>query len=195
MASSSGHQPNFAALNRGRHLCSAGRPSRWALAHILVWLCHTKDRSIVCHHLLIFMKPASTTHCLFSVAWTQRLWLSTAKVITPSSPIFRDGWRPSFVIGSVNRTSCIMTTVFTVSVSTCWVPGIQFHSLHVGKFCPNPITKLTLIVTPTLTLLTLIVTVKRWNSPVFDEQAHKPSRRRHIYECFASGTTLVISLR
>jgi len=25
-----------AALNRGRHLCLAGRPSRWALAHILV---------------------------------------------------------------------------------------------------------------------------------------------------------------
>ena len=29
-----GRQPNFAALNRGRHLCSAGRPSRWALVHI-----------------------------------------------------------------------------------------------------------------------------------------------------------------
>ena len=27
---------NFAALNRGRHLRSAGRPSGWALAHILV---------------------------------------------------------------------------------------------------------------------------------------------------------------
>jgi len=27
-ASSSGRQPNFAALNRGRYLCSAGRPSR-----------------------------------------------------------------------------------------------------------------------------------------------------------------------
>ena len=38
-ASSSGRQPNFAALNRGRHLCSAGRPSGWALAHILVELC------------------------------------------------------------------------------------------------------------------------------------------------------------
>ena len=38
-ASSSGRQPNFAALNRGRHLCSAGRPSRWALAHILVLSC------------------------------------------------------------------------------------------------------------------------------------------------------------
>ena len=34
--SSSGRQPNFAALNRGRHLYSAGRPSRWASAHILV---------------------------------------------------------------------------------------------------------------------------------------------------------------
>jgi len=33
-ACSSGHQQNFAALNRGRHLCSAGRPSHWALAHI-----------------------------------------------------------------------------------------------------------------------------------------------------------------
>jgi len=29
--SSSGRQPNFAALNRRRHLYSAGRPSRWAL--------------------------------------------------------------------------------------------------------------------------------------------------------------------
>jgi len=38
-ASSSGRQPNFAAFNRGRHLCSAGRPSGWALAHILVSSC------------------------------------------------------------------------------------------------------------------------------------------------------------
>ena len=34
--SSRGRQPNFAALNRGRHLYSAGRPSRWSFAHILV---------------------------------------------------------------------------------------------------------------------------------------------------------------
>jgi len=32
--SSSGRRPNFAALNRGCHLYSARRPSRWALAHI-----------------------------------------------------------------------------------------------------------------------------------------------------------------
>jgi len=33
---SSGRQPIFAALSRGRHLYSAWRPSRWASAHILV---------------------------------------------------------------------------------------------------------------------------------------------------------------
>ena len=32
---SSGRQPNFAALSRGRRLYSVGRPSRWALSHIL----------------------------------------------------------------------------------------------------------------------------------------------------------------
>jgi len=34
--SSSVRQPNFAAFSRGRHRFSAGRPSRWASAHILV---------------------------------------------------------------------------------------------------------------------------------------------------------------
>jgi len=34
--SSSGRQPYFAALNRRRHVHQAGRPSRWALAHIIV---------------------------------------------------------------------------------------------------------------------------------------------------------------
>ena len=35
---SSGREPNFAALSTGHHLYSAGRPSGWALAHILVVL-------------------------------------------------------------------------------------------------------------------------------------------------------------
>jgi len=43
--SSSGRQPKFASLNRGRHLYSAGRPSRWALAHILVL-------NVLLHYLL-----------------------------------------------------------------------------------------------------------------------------------------------
>ena len=52
-ASSSGRQPNFAALNRGRHLCSAGRPSRWALVHILmlhfVWACTFTVNETISH--------------------------------------------------------------------------------------------------------------------------------------------------
>jgi len=44
--SSSGHQPNFAALNRGRHLYSAGRPSCWALAHISSYCCFTAKRHL-----------------------------------------------------------------------------------------------------------------------------------------------------
>ena len=36
--SSSGRQPKFVAFSRGRHLHSAGQPSGWALAHILVSL-------------------------------------------------------------------------------------------------------------------------------------------------------------
>jgi len=43
--SSSGRQPNFAPLNRGRHLHSAGRPSRWALAHISSSLCYSGTRA------------------------------------------------------------------------------------------------------------------------------------------------------
>jgi len=37
--------PNFAVLNRGRHLHSAGWPSRWALAHILVYFCNYTPQS------------------------------------------------------------------------------------------------------------------------------------------------------
>jgi len=36
--SSSVREPNFAALSTWRRLYSAGRPSRWALAHILVFI-------------------------------------------------------------------------------------------------------------------------------------------------------------
>jgi len=54
--SSSGRQPNFATLNRGRHLYSAGRPSRWALAHILVSVYFGAARSLT----------ATLCGCLFS---------------------------------------------------------------------------------------------------------------------------------
>ena len=53
--SSSGRQPNFAALNRGRHLYSAGRPSRWALAHICSYLAITFRRERITSNKLKHM--------------------------------------------------------------------------------------------------------------------------------------------
>ena len=53
--SSSGREPNPAAMSIRRHLYSAGRPSRWALAHILVRLCFSEN----CW-LLVFL---CFTHC------------------------------------------------------------------------------------------------------------------------------------
>ena len=58
--SSSGRQPNFAALNRRRHLYSAGRPSRWALAHILV-----KNCRILLQHSFTARMPLLTANRAF----------------------------------------------------------------------------------------------------------------------------------
>jgi len=52
--SSSGRQPKFAALNRGRHLHSAGRPSRWVLAHILGCTGATRQSFVMVPRLRIF---------------------------------------------------------------------------------------------------------------------------------------------
>ena len=46
--SSSVREQNFAALSTGRHLYLAGRPSHWALAHILVIFCLVLCICIVC---------------------------------------------------------------------------------------------------------------------------------------------------
>jgi len=68
---SSGRQPNFAALNRRRHLCSAGRPSRWALAHILVLI------YFLCLCLFILLHNVgidATIACAHSADTIRLLW-------------------------------------------------------------------------------------------------------------------------
>ena len=47
---SSRRQPNFGALNRGRHLYSAGRPLRWVLAHNLVEFVMDRSHSPCLHY-------------------------------------------------------------------------------------------------------------------------------------------------
>jgi len=74
--SSIGRQPNFAALNRGRHLYSARRPSRWALAHIssgfYITLLTSAKRlcnRVVC--LLVFLRKDLRTdlHKIYREGW------------------------------------------------------------------------------------------------------------------------------
>ena len=76
--SSSGCQPNFVVLNRGHHLYSAGRPSRWALAHIssirgnMVSIYHTTR----VHNVLY-----AVTHCLCACLDITHCCIRTAELI------------------------------------------------------------------------------------------------------------------
>jgi len=64
--SSSGRQPNFAALSRGHHLYSAGRPSRWASAHNLVVFNSLPYLSVSS----VFLVLCSRLSCLLASFWT-----------------------------------------------------------------------------------------------------------------------------
>jgi len=69
---SSGHHPNFAVLNRGRHQYSAGRPSRWASAHILVfvsfsWVCSFLETQ---HRVLSYQHPWIRRRIFRQGCWT-----------------------------------------------------------------------------------------------------------------------------
>jgi len=72
--SSSGHQPNFAALNRGRHLYSAGQPSSWALAHIssLFYMWRKYDIPV----MFMTLMSCDSICCMCGEAWSSR-WLTT----------------------------------------------------------------------------------------------------------------------
>jgi len=69
-------QPNFAALSRGRYLYSAGRPSRWASAHILVF-CYLVDHTLALHK--------DDDESLWGM---ENLTTATRKPLDRSSPIF-----------------------------------------------------------------------------------------------------------
>ena len=77
-----GRQPNFAALNRGCHLCSAGWPSRWALAHILVVIVITDEYDLggtvallLQDHLTMLIVSHVTTNQSMAVLLLPLCWL------------------------------------------------------------------------------------------------------------------------
>jgi len=93
-ASTSGRQANFAALNTGRHLCSAGRPSGWALAHILVyvyfvlwyicfdwWMCAFVVLGLVFPYQAKRLVWGTSPKWLFCVEWDIKPVLGTVPLI------------------------------------------------------------------------------------------------------------------
>jgi len=88
--SSSVRQPNFAAMNRGRHLYSAGRPSRWSLAHILVqW-------SVCLLHLFILSTFTASVENLKLSLFVIWVWQTTTNV-----------WNCRLLVGSKLQLRCI----------------------------------------------------------------------------------------
>ena len=90
--SSSGHQPYFTALNRGHHLYSTGRPSRWASAHILV--------VIRPHRNTTYVDAAYLTD---RVAWSVGL---SVTLVSPAKNLHRSSCRLGCGLGWA-RESCI----------------------------------------------------------------------------------------
>jgi len=78
--SSIGRQQNFAVLNRGRHLYSAGRPSRWAPAHIPV-VCILANKNVIeWTSILHIFRRLTYINATFTVA-DVRSWLPLGVVI------------------------------------------------------------------------------------------------------------------
>jgi len=114
--SSSGRQPNFAALNRGRHLYSAGRPSRWALAHILV--------AVWIHSFTVWKgNVMGTSHFTQCPQWLAKTRVVQVLNVLPS-PYLR-GVQPSTVTSKQN------TTVLKVNQSN--FPGPMFFRLFINS--------------------------------------------------------------
>jgi len=79
--SSSRCQPNFAALNRGCHLYSAGRLSHWALAHILVSFGDGEGERVWASSLFCVVtgkaKEFEWVLCLCADREGERVWVSS----------------------------------------------------------------------------------------------------------------------
>ena len=92
--SSRGRQPNFAAFNRGRHLYSAGRPSRWASARILVLILFCAETVPACSQKCVCVSAKKAVFLSVTVLWIYVQWsqsrgefilLSMRRFFTPRS--------------------------------------------------------------------------------------------------------------
>jgi len=153
---SSGHQPNFAVLNRGRHLYTAGWPSHCALAHILVEM-YTSQTFIIdlyrCY--LLLASRLNTLHFISTV--TQQLfygplsgttWVSWyqkkhSPTHNPDHPIFISFFHLPRSTASSVQITCLAIFLHNISPhplwSTSWSGALHliFHTFlqPISVFC------------------------------------------------------------
>jgi len=128
--SSSGCQPNFATLNRGRHLYLAGRQSRWALAHI--------SNCVLIHHDAVYMNWKIT--CEKQISWKLNLywWLTRLhpRILTGSK---RSAHWFAIRLYNMKRTaemcSCIVSQRCHVVCCLCHAVRCRYHLQYSSCAC------------------------------------------------------------
>ena len=109
--SSIGRQPNFAVLNRGRHLYLAGRPSCWALAHIssyfFIWLTEFMHVVILCWKIVTCQSFSSNFFVIL-------MYFSSSNVICVCACVYVSQWWADIQIFSYE-----LLLHFQISLSYC----------------------------------------------------------------------------
>ena len=115
--SSTERQSNFAALNRERHLYSAGRPSRWALAHI--------SSLIMSTHSCISPLETLTVCCVrCDVESGYHVCLQMYFHISNNATILLAGWKTSTPWREYFTLLCWFVSV-TYNWIVCWTDLIE----------------------------------------------------------------------
>jgi len=139
--SSSGHQPNFAALNRGCLIYSAGRPSHWALTHIssfIIYQCRNNLRhcNTICRSIFYtrryrdVMMPFIFSFFKFSICF--------ACVFNPILVHNQPSYLMHLSLEPV--TSCLSYTILAIWKILFWLPELfrsYAISLHLFSFINN----------------------------------------------------------
>ena len=134
-----GRQANFAALKRGRHLYPAGRPSRWALAHI--------SSSPMNFHSswLVFLSVFITVALAFvmfghdwCVSWQEYCWIM---YMCRSCNWYAVTSYPSWlwIRSRLNRSPVCLCVCLTVIAAFTVMPSCQVAiKNYPGSHCPHP---------------------------------------------------------
>ena len=141
--SSSGHQLNFAALNRGNHLYLAGRPSRWALAHILVVSNMFCVCVCLCVCVCVWCRLLQLTSAFTgrSIHWGRNLWSPLTSSIRCLFSHRVKRLLNSHILMALNASTVLLLTHFVWQHQTGWAAAVQcpvccrWHTWHTLTSC------------------------------------------------------------